>query len=231
MLCSVQRLGRLAVQRHTVLCRALTRSNTAAVYIAPALSRSFADTVTRERPKMFGFTGKVAEALLDDANDEGDVDNIADELRAFEVVLDDPIMQTELTSPLLQGDDFKPLLEELYTEFEITSETAKNLISGLVTNNSTHQLKRILDDFDRLRDFDSGEVRAVVTSAQPLSPDQLQRLRTALEKQLGEHETLELEEEVDDSLIGGLKVEMDDRSIDLTVSQRLGELDQALRSE
>jgi ATP synthase F1 delta subunit len=123
------------------------------------------------------------------------------------------------------------MLDELFPNIGIQTETARELISSLITTSSAHQLKRILDDFDSLRAFDEGKVKAVVTSAQPLSEEQVRRLTSVLQKQLAEGEELELEQHVDEALLGGLKVEMNDQQVDLSVSQRLGELDAALRSQ
>jgi ATP synthase F1 delta subunit len=123
------------------------------------------------------------------------------------------------------------MLDELFPNIGIQTETARELISSLITTSSAHQLKRILDDFDSLRAFDEGKVKAVVTSAQPLSEEQVRRLTSVLQKQLAEGDELELEQHVDEALLGGLKVEMNDQQVDLSVSQRLGELDAALRSQ
>ena len=59
----------------------------------------------------------------------------------------------------------------------------------------------------------------------------MRRLKSVLQKQLGDGEELELDQQVDEALLGGLKVEMNDQQVDLSVSQRLGELDAALRSQ
>ena len=88
----------------------------------------------------------------------------------------------------------------------------------------------MLDDYDKLAQYAAKKVKARVTSAQPLSDAQVSRLKDVLQKQIDPEETLELEQEVDEGLLGGLKVDMSDRSIDLSVAQRLGELDRALRA-
>ena len=159
------------------------------------------------------------------------MEKVAEELRAFQEAFDqDKEFQMELTSPLVRGDQYLPILQEVYPELGIETDVAKDLISELVTNASAGKLKKILDDYDRLAQFNKKQVKARVTSAQPLSAEQVDRLKAVLQKQIEGDETLELEQDVDESLLGGLKVDMNDRSIDLSVSQRLGEMDRALRA-
>ena len=170
-------------------------------------------------------------ALYEDAQEKGQVEKVGEELRSFQEVFDgDKEFQMELTSPLIRGDQYLPLLQELFPELGVETDAAKDLITELVTTSSAGRLKKILDDYDRLAQFNRRQVKARVTSAQPLTSEQVERLRGVLQKQIEGDETLELEQEVDESLLGGLRVDMNDRSIDLSVSQRLGELDRALRA-
>ena len=171
-------------------------------------------------------------ATFDDATAEGQVEKVAEELRAFQELFDqDSEFQMDITSPLIRGDQFVPILEELWPELGIETDTAKDLITQLVTSSTANRLKRILEDYERLAKYSQKQVKARVTSAQALSSSQVERLREVLQKQINPDQTLELEQEVDESLLGGLKVDLKDRSIDLTVSQRLGELDSQLRSQ
>ena len=159
------------------------------------------------------------------------MEKVAQELRSFQELFDgDKEFQMELTSPLIRGDQYLPILQELYPDLGIETETAKDLIAELVTSSSAGKLKKILEDYDRLSQFNSRQVKARVTSAQPLTSEQVERLRGVLQKQIEGDEKLELEQEVDESLLGGLRVDMNERSIDLSVSQRLGEMDRTLRS-
>ena len=159
------------------------------------------------------------------------MEKVAQELRSFQELFDnDKEFQMEITSPLIRGDQYLPLLEELYPELGIETEAAKSLIAELVTSSSAHKLKKILDDYERLSQFSNKVIKARVTSAQPLTSEQLQRLKDVLQKQIDSGDHLELEQEVDEGLLGGLKVDMNNRSIDLSVAQRLGELDRGLRA-
>lgn len=74
-----------------------------------------------------------------------------------------------------------------------------------------------------------GIVPARVISATPLSADQEKRLIEALEKKTGK--TILLQKQVDASLVGGMRVEMDGKRYDNTVASKMEHLRRALLAQ
>lgn len=74
-----------------------------------------------------------------------------------------------------------------------------------------------------------GIVPARVVSATPLSADQEKRLIEALEKKTGK--TILLQKQVDASLVGGMRVEMDGKRYDNTVASKMEHLRRALLAQ
>jgi F-type H+-transporting ATPase subunit delta len=72
-----------------------------------------------------------------------------------------------------------------------------------------------------------GEIGAEVTSAQPLTPEQAQRLADTLSAQAGK--AVRLEARVDPSLIGGLVVRLGSRMIDTSIRAKLGQLQNMMK--
>ncbi len=72
-----------------------------------------------------------------------------------------------------------------------------------------------------------GEVAAEVTSAQPLTPEQAQRLADTLSAQAGK--AVRLQTRVDPSLIGGLVVRLGSRMIDTSIRAKLGQLQNMMK--
>lgn len=68
----------------------------------------------------------------------------------------------------------------------------------------------------------SGLLVATVTSARPIGPEQLERLRTGLSKSYGR--ALEINSVIDPAVIGGVRVQIGDDVIDGSVASRLNEL-------
>ena len=181
---------------------------------------------------MFGFSGKQATALFESAKSDNNVQQVATELRSFADAFDnDEDLMMELMSPLIRGEQFVPKLQELFPQLNISSKQAQELITELVTTRGAGKLGKILEDYDQLSQWDRREITANVTSAQPLSDEQRRRLKEALQRSIGSGEQLVLNEQVDESLLGGLKVDLGDRAIDLSLASRLGDVDRELRTQ
>jgi len=83
--------------------------------------------------------------------------------------------------------------------------------------------------FELLREH-RGEVKARVTTAEPLAETQLRELKEALETTTGK--TIELEPHIDQAVLGGIRVQWRDQIIDDTVRSRLdGIRDHLLEAE
>lgn len=184
----------------------------------------------QERPLTVGSAGKFAAALFDVAQSENKIAVVGKELKTFaEACAEDKDLVMELESPLLYGDQFKPVIEEICADLEIKSEECQSLIEELVISRKLKRLPKIVADFDRLAQWEANEVIANVTSATPLNAQQLKKLEAALKSQLNDGETLVLNTHVNPELLGGLTVELGERAIDLSVASRLSEVDAAVR--
>jgi F-type H+-transporting ATPase subunit delta len=97
-----------------------------------------------------------------------------------------------------------------------------NLIDLMLRRGRIEELPRLAAEFRRLDDERQGITRATVTSASPLTPDELRALTERLEQSTGGR--VELDTKTDPSLLGGLVVLLGDRLIDGSVRSRLERL-------
>ena len=97
-----------------------------------------------------------------------------------------------------------------------------NLITLMLRRGWIEQLPRVAAEFRRLDDQRRGINRATATSALPLTTDEVTALTQQLERSTGGQ--VELDTEVDASLLGGLVVRLGDRLIDGSVRSRLERL-------
>lgn len=97
-----------------------------------------------------------------------------------------------------------------------------NLVRLLAQRGRTELLPAISREFHRLLNEQRGVVEAVATSAKPLDPDDREAVRKQVEKMTGAK--VELQVEVDESLIGGLTVRIGDRLFDASIRGRLERL-------
>ncbi len=103
-----------------------------------------------------------------------------------------------------------------------------NLVLLLVQRGRARLVPRVADAFERLERDRSGRVSGYVISALPLTEEQRQSLTRQLGKRTGR--TVELEERVDPSILGGLIVRVGDELIDASVVGRLRRIEAELSS-
>jgi F-type H+-transporting ATPase subunit delta len=106
------------------------------------------------------------------------------------------------------------------------AQPVANLVRLLARRGRTESLPAISREFQRLLNEERGIVEAVVTSAKPLAADDRDAVRKKVEAMTGEK--VELQDEVDESLIGGLTVRIGDRLLDASIRGRLERLRQQL---
>jgi F-type H+-transporting ATPase subunit delta len=118
--------------------------------------------------------------------------------------------------------------EELVTRLldRRVAQPVGNLVRVLARRGRTELLAAISREFHRLLNGERGIVEAVVTSAKPLARDDRDAVRKKVEAMTGEK--VELQDEVDESLIGGLTVRIGDRLLDASIRGRLERLRQQL---
>ena len=100
-------------------------------------------------------------------------------------------------------------------------------IASTATHRSTrfdHAIEEILSIASQRQE----QVTATVTTAVPLSPEQLERLGRTLTTQYGR--SVHVNDVVDPAVVGGIRVEIGDEVIDGTILSRLDEAGRKLTS-
>jgi len=105
---------------------------------------------------------------------------------------------------------------------QLVAPNVLNLIDLMLRRGRIEELPRLAAEFRRLDDERQGITRATVTSALPLTPDELRALTERLEQSTGGR--VELDTQTDPALLGGLVVLLGDRLIDGSVRSRLERL-------
>ena len=136
---------------------------------------------------------------------------------------------------LTQSDDFRRLtaspvvnraaatgaIAAVGAELDLDPVT-RNFLGVLAENRRLPQLPAIIRAFRELASRWRGEVNAEVTSAHPLSPDQVDALKQQLRLRVGREVSLDLA--VDPRLLGGLVVRIGSQMIDSSIRTRLNAL-------
>lgn len=162
-----------------------------------------------------------AEALFATASSEqGGLESWSELLSELAQVAVNDDVRDALTDPRLDVSQRTDLFTGLIKS--PLSEHARNLIRLLVENDRILLLEQIEQQFNLLRHKHEGTALAEITSAYPLSDEQLNELVAGLETKFG----LKLKPAVtvDASLIGGVRVIVGDQVLDTSVQAQLARM-------
>ncbi|KAL0940740.1 ATP synthase subunit 5 [Colletotrichum truncatum] len=202
---------------------------------APAV-RTYAAAAATENVKppvaVFGLDGTYATALYTAAVKTSSLDPTAKALSTLEsLVSKDPKLATVLAAPTLSADDKNAIVAELTKQAGASSqETVKNFLAALAENNRLGLLPGVCQKFGEIMSAARGEVELIVTSATQLDNKTLNRLEAAISKSayIGQGQKLKVTNQVNPEIVGGLIVEVGERTIDLSVSSKIAKLNKLL---
>ncbi|KPM35316.1 hypothetical protein AK830_g11261 [Neonectria ditissima] len=180
---------------------------------------------------VFGVDGTYATALYTAAVKTSSLDTTASAITSLGALFEkDPKLATILKAPTLSDADKSAIVAELAKQAGATTETVKNFLNTLAENNRLGILPGVVDKFATLISAARGEVEVTVTSAQALDRRTLGRLETAVSKSayIGAGQKLKVTNTVNPDIVGGLVVEIGDRTIDLSVSARIAKMNKLL---
>ena len=175
---------------------------------------------------MTKFARTYGSALFDLAKEEGIDSRILQDL----VMISDAIDQIPgylrlLQSPALGSEERSALIDEAWKDS--VHAYSLNFLKMLCDKEKAGEFSECADEFRQLFNREHGIVPAKLTSAVPLSDDITDRLIAVLEKKTGKK--IELSVETDESIIGGLRLDIDGMRYDGTVSGHLEEIRKLLK--
>lgn len=170
------------------------------------------------------ITSRYAEALYSLKKDENSLESSQKEIK-------------ELIKVLKENPDFLVVLNSSYKEFEEkeqiidkvfigVDEEIKTLIKIVVKNHRGQYLTEIFENYNSLVNEYRGVIEGLVYSTKPLSESQLAKLNSAIGKI--ETRPVELKNIIDPSLIGGVKVVINDHIYDGSIKRHINDMKIAL---
>ena len=159
-----------------------------------------------------------AEALFMLAREENSIDAFYDSLKIVNgVFMENPEYLQFLATPSIpKGERTAALVAAFGNKI---SEHVLSFLQLLCEHAAAEQFFDIFTEFERLREWASNSVVAVVKSVVELSDTQKSDLTKALEKRTGKSITLKCV--IDTTLIGGIVVELDGEMLDGSVKNNL----------
>ncbi|KAH6565060.1 hypothetical protein BASA61_006487 [Batrachochytrium salamandrivorans] len=196
---------------------------------APKIARGFSSSAAAAASvplALHGVDGRYATALYSAADKQKVLEKVDSELKAVETLIArDAGVQSFLNAPLLDRSTKREGVKSLLSQGKYSTVT-KNFFDLLAENGRLDQTEKIISSFGLLMAAGRGEVPVVVTSAKELDPRVLNKLRDVLTKSslTPAGAKLLMSNKIDPEIIGGLVVELGDKTIDLSVLSKVTKL-------
>jgi F-type H+-transporting ATPase subunit delta len=142
-----------------------------------------------------------------------------------------PEVEAALNAPGGQGERFAQMISDICLKDDAVGALAangqgQNFFRLLAENRRLEALPEIAEIFEQLRADVENTMDVTLRAAVPVSDDQRARIASALKQRYGREVRLNFV--LDESLIGGARLQADDHVIDGSVSTRLAKLASAL---
>jgi F-type H+-transporting ATPase subunit delta len=175
-----------------------------------------------------GVAGRYASALFELADNAKALDQVAQDLDTFKKLLvESSELARLIASPLigraLQGKALLAVLDAAGIK-----GLTRNFVGLVAANGRARDLPKMAAAYLAELAHRRGETSAAVTSAVPLTPQQLQQLNDALRAVLGGAK-VSIDAHVDPNILGGLVVKVGSRLFDSSIRSKLQRLQLAMK--
>ena len=172
---------------------------------------------------------RYAKALSGSISDEASLnralENLNDFGNAFEA---DRQLERFFSHPGIPESKKSALVADLCDKLN-ADNVVRNLLGLLIQRRKILFLKNIASYFEAVVDERLNQLRVNLISAHPLSSDNIEKLKSGLNRILGK--TILIETSIDESLIGGIQLQIGDQVADATIKNKLAILKRTIEKE
>lgn len=173
------------------------------------------------------IVNRYATALFEIAFDKGAMIQFEEEAKMIKKVLDEEVDYIKILShPSVIEAEKIELIEKAFAG-QVSDEFI-GLMALIIKKSRTEYLTSVLEQFIHMAKEASGVLTAAVTSAVPLTNQQLAQIQSNIEQSTGK--TIEMDTTVDPSIIGGLIVRVGDKVVDGSIKGQMDALKSQLNS-
>ena len=169
---------------------------------------------------------RYSRALFEVANEANELDKTEKDVKSFQSLFNSNseiknFIQNPTQSINIQNSFINLLAEKL--EF---SKNLKNFFLLLIQKRRIFFIKKIFESFLRLSSKKRGEIKASLISSKKLSQTDLDEISKDLSKSMGS--TIIFDYSFDETLIGGLKIQLGSFMIDTSIKNKLKKYEQLM---
>jgi len=179
---------------------------------------------------MFGTSGRYANALYAAAAKKKALAAVESDLQLLKATLEaSPTLHHFVTNPSIPRDTKATSITSLLTAAK-ADDVTKNAMATLAEGGRMGDVYKVIDMYSSIITAAKGEVKAVITSAQPLPADEMAAITKQLDMFLEPGQTkISLTTKVDPGLVSGITVEIGDKFLDASVATQLKKLQSLLK--
>lgn len=165
---------------------------------------------------MSALSGQYATALFQLALEQDTLDDVQTSLETFlqGISTEDEIL---FLHPKITKKQKKDIIESMPI-----NQMVKDFLRVVIDNNRFEHLKAMMNDYQLLVENQGQVMRITVFSGKPLATEKMTRLKTEYEKKYNRQ--VVIENNVESSIVGGLRFEFDGKVIDDTINYTLNQL-------
>ncbi len=172
-------------------------------------------------------SGRYAKALLELAEEHNNVEQTLQDILFIKATLDDSRdLLLFLKSPIIKPEKKVAALEEIFGGK--VSDLVHNFISLIARKNRQSMIDQIANSFIEIYNDHAGIIEAKIFVAHKLTDEQLSNVKDKIASVTGKK--VQITEEVDESLKGGMAIKISDTVIDGTVKHKLEQLEDVFLS-
>lgn len=174
-----------------------------------------------------GLAGRYVAALFDLADEQKALDQVAGDLTALRALIDESAdLRRLMGSPLYGRDQQVKAMGAVLAKAGV-SELTRKFVLVVAQNRRLFALRGMIEGFLAELARRRGEITAKVTVARPLTAEQEKRLEETLRGAVGGK--VRIDTKIDESLIGGLIVQVGSRMVDGSLKTKLQKLQNAMK--
>ncbi|WP_188207603.1 F0F1 ATP synthase subunit delta [Alkalibacillus aidingensis] len=168
---------------------------------------------------------RYAVALFEIGTEKSSLDQLEQELNTVaQVFNEDQQINTFFANPRVSIEQKKQFIREVFKD---SSQEMVNLLLVLADKRRISAINDIVRSFVEMKNEAKGIAEADVYSVRALSDDEQQQVQDVFAKKLNKN-TLRINNIVDESILGGLKVRVGNQIFDGTVARKLKRIEQSV---
>ncbi len=168
------------------------------------------------------IASRYAKSLIDLAQEQNKLDKVLGDMQSFKKAVSNRDLYLLVKSPIVSAAKKESIFKEIFGDkYDELSTAFFNII---LKKGRESYLPEIAAEFEKQYKVVKGITAVKITTASPLSDKELQRIKDKLLDSNITAESIEFTTAVDEDLIGGFVIKIEDNLYDASVARKLKEL-------